>query len=153
MLQFTLRGVTHIRTGVIVRMRRASVLFLCACWIVAVASLGLRGAGHPSAAPVQAPQVPPATAEAPGQGQAGPSEQALVKQYCAGCHNARALAGGLSLDEVDPATAGTHPDVWEKVIMKLRGGMMPPVGMPRPDEATLQGFAAALEQRPDRATG
>jgi hypothetical protein len=28
--------------------------------------------------------------------------------------------------------------------------MMPPVGMPRPDEATLQGFAAALEQRIDR---
>jgi hypothetical protein len=116
------------------------MLFFCACWIVAVASLGLR-AGHPFAQP-QAP--------APGgQGAAPPSEQALVKQYCVGCHNARARTGGLSLEGLDPAAAASHADVWEKAIMKLRGGMMPPVGMPRPDATTLQGFAASLEQRID----
>ena len=83
-------------------------------------------------------------------GSAAPqSEQALVKQYCVTCHNARTLTGGLSLEGLDPAAAASHSDVWEKVIMKLRGGMMPPVGMPRPDEATLQGFAASLEQRID----
>ena len=121
-------------------MRRASMLFFCACWVVAVASLGLR-AGQPFAQP-QAP--------APGQaGAAPPSDQALVKQYCAGCHNARAQTGGLSLDGLDPAAAASHTDVWEKVILKLRGGMMPPVGMPRPAEATLQAFAASLEQRID----
>ena len=121
-------------------MRRASMLFFCACWVVAVASLGLR-AGQPFAQP-QAP--------APGQaGAAPPSDQALVKQYCADCHNARAQTGGLSLDGLDPAAAASHTDVWEKVILKLRGGMMPPVGMPRPAEATLQAFAASLEQRID----
>jgi hypothetical protein len=116
------------------------MLFFCACWVVAVASLGL-GAGHQSARP-----------QAPGprsQGAAPQSEQALVKQYCVSCHNARALTGGLSLEGLDPAAAASHSDVWEKVIMKLRGGMMPPVGMPRPDEPTLQGFAASLEQRID----
>jgi hypothetical protein len=41
--------------------------------------------------------------------------------------------------------------VWEKVVMKLRGGMMPPQGMPRPDEATLEAFAVSLEQTLDRA--
>jgi hypothetical protein len=124
-------------------MRRASILFLCACWVVGVASLGLR-AGHPSAQP-QAP--------APGnQGVAALSEQALVKQYCISCHNARALTGGLSLEGLDPAAAASHSDVWEKVITKLRGGMMPPVGMPRPDEGRLQGFAASLEQRIDAQT-
>jgi hypothetical protein len=119
---------------------RASILFFCVCWIVAVASLGLR-AGHPSALP-QAP-APGAQARTPQ------SEQALVKQYCVTCHNARALTGGLSLEGLDPAAAASHSDVWEKVILKVRGGMMPPVGMPRPDEATLQGFAASLEQRID----
>src|SRR5688572_33249148 len=132
-------------------MRRASMLFFCACWVVAVASLGL-GAGPPFAQP-QAP-APGRQAVTPQsrlrQGAtAGQAEQGLVKQYCVTCHNARALTGGLSLEGLDPAAAAGHSDVWEKVIMKLRGGMMPPVGMPRPDEATLQGFAASLEQRID----
>src|SRR5688500_2989310 len=121
-------------------MRRASMLFFCACWVVAVASLSL-GAGQQSAQP-QAPT--------PGrQGVAPQSEQALDKQYCVTCHNARARTGGLSLEGLDPAAAASYSDVWEKVTTKLRGGMMPPVGMPRPDEATLQRFAASLEQRID----
>ena len=130
------------------------MLLFCMCWIVAVASLGLR-AGHPSAQP-QAPapggerETPSGQREAPGGQRLAPqSEQALVKQYCVTCHNARTLTGGLSLEGLDPAAAASHSDVWEKVIMKLRGGMMPPVGMPRPDEARLQGFAASLEQRID----
>jgi hypothetical protein len=122
-------------------MRRASMLFFGVCWIVAVASLGL-GAG-PALAPPQAP--------AAGRQDVAPaSDQALVKQYCIGCHNARALTGGLSLEGLDPAAPGGRTDVWEEVITKVRGGMMPPVGMPRPSEATLQGFAASLEQRIDR---
>ena len=116
------------------------MLFFCACWVIAVASLGLR-AGQPSARS-QAP--------APGRQSGAPqSEQALVKQYCVGCHNDRARTGGLSLEGLDPAAAASHSDVWEKVIMKLRGGMMPPASMPRPDEAALQGFAASLERRID----
>ena len=86
-------------------MRRASILFFCACWVITVASLGLR-AGHPAAQP-QAP--------APGgQGLASESEQALVKQYCVTCHNARALTGGLSLEGLDTAEAASHSDVWER---------------------------------------
>jgi hypothetical protein len=125
------------------------MLFFCACWVVAVGSLGLR-AGQPFAQP-QPPapgrqDAPAAVRQDPGQ----QSEQALVTQYCVGCHNARARTGGLSLEGLDPAAATGQSDVWEKVITKLRGGMMPPVSMPRPDEATLQGFAASLEQRIDR---
>ena len=126
-------------------MRRAS-LFFFACWVVAVASLGLR-AGQ-SAQP-QAPAPGGQRVAAGNQAPAPQSEQALVKQYCVTCHNARTQTGGLSLEALDPAATASHSDVWEKVIMKLRGGMMPPVGMPRPAEATLQGFAASLEQRID----
>jgi hypothetical protein len=59
--------------------------------------------------------------------------------------------GGLSLEGMNPAETAAHADVWEKVVMKLRGGMMPPQGMPRPDEATLEAFAISLEQTLDRA--
>jgi hypothetical protein len=135
-------------------MRRGSILFFCACWVVSVAAFGLR-ADHPFA---QAQAVAPGgQSGAPGgqptapenQGPAPQSEQALVKQYCVTCHNARTLTGGLSLEELDPAAAASHADVWEKVIVKLRGGMMPPVGMPRPAESALQGFAGSLERRID----
>jgi hypothetical protein len=51
---------------------------------------------------------------------------------------------------MNPSEAAAHSDVWEKVVMKLRGGMMPPQGMPRPDEATLEAFAVSLEQTLDR---
>ena len=83
---------------------------------------------------------------------AAPSEPdpALVQKYCVTCHNARAKTGGLSLDGMTPADAGAHAEIWEKVARKIRGGMMPPQGMPRPDEATLEAFATALEARSTR---
>jgi hypothetical protein len=78
-------------------------------------------------------------------------DPALVQRYCLTCHSARVKTGGLSLEGMNPAEAGAHAEVWEKVVMKLRGGMMPPQGMPRPDEPTLEAFAVALEQTLDRA--
>jgi hypothetical protein len=80
-----------------------------------------------------------------------PPDAALVQKYCLTCHSARLKTGGLSLEGMNPAEAAAHTDVWEKVVMKLRGGMMPPQGMPRPDEPTLEAFAVALEQTLDRA--
>ena len=48
------------------------------------------------------------------------SQKALIDKYCVGCHNQRLLSGGLALDSVDIARVGDHPDVWEKVVRKLR---------------------------------
>ncbi len=79
------------------------------------------------------------------------SEQALVDKYCVTCHNARTLSGNLSLAGVDAAKPGEHPEIFEKVIRKVRAGLMPPAGMPRPERATLDGFAGNLETRLDRA--
>ena len=112
-------------------MRRAFILFFCACWVVSVASMGLR-AGHALAQPQAA--APAGQRTAPIEQTTAPqqSEQALVKQYCVTCHNARTLTGGLSLEGLDPAAAASHSDIWEKVIVKLRCGMMPPVAIPRP---------------------
>ena len=82
--------------------------------------------------------------------QASVPDAALVQKYCLTCHSARVKTGGLSLEGMNPADAAAHADVWEKVVTKLRGGMMPPQGMPRPDEATLEAFAVSLEQTLDR---
>ena len=81
------------------------------------------------------------------------AERALVDKYCVSCHNARLKTGGLVLDKdaIDLARVADHADVWEKVVRKLHGRMMPPQGMARPDEATTEAFAASLESSIDRA--
>jgi cytochrome c551/c552 len=78
-------------------------------------------------------------------------ERAFVQQYCAGCHNEKLKTAGLLLDKMDPAEAGQHPEQWEKVVRKLRAGMMPPAGAARPERATIDAFVAKLEATLDRA--
>jgi mono/diheme cytochrome c family protein len=79
------------------------------------------------------------------------ADTALVKQYCATCHNDRAKTGGLSLAAFDLADMAAHPAVAEKMIRKLRAGMMPPPGARRPDEPALMALVEALESRIDKA--
>ena len=75
------------------------------------------------------------------------TDQALVDKYCVTCHNARTLSGNLSLTGLDVSKPAEHPEVFEKVVRKVRAGLMPPAGMPRPERSTLDGFAASLETR------
>ena len=78
--------------------------------------------------------------------------QALLTQYCASCHNQTAKTAGLALDSMDLANVGRHAQAWEKVVRKIRSGMMPPSGARRPERAVLDGLAAELESRLDRAS-
>jgi hypothetical protein len=83
-----------------------------------------------------------------------PPDGALVQKYCVTCHSDRLKTAGLSLQNVDPAAPALDGAVWEKVVRKIQGGMMPPQGMPRPDETTLNAFVTSLEAVLDRqATG
>jgi mono/diheme cytochrome c family protein len=82
---------------------------------------------------------------------AGTSEKALIDRYCATCHNPRTRAGNLSFDTLDVAAAGREPQTWEKVVRKVRTGMMPPSNAPRPDRAALDSFAASIETMIDTA--
>ena len=75
----------------------------------------------------------------------------VIGQYCVGCHNERLLTAGLALDVVDPAQPEAHPEIWEKVITKLRAGSMPPPRRPRPDEVTYVAVAEHLETALDAA--
>ena len=93
------------------------------------------------------------TTQAPAQSAAALTspEQALVNRYCTSCHSAGMRAGGLVLAGVDVAAVVDHAELWEKVVRKLRNGLMPPAGSPRPDEPTYQRFLAKLQDDLDAA--
>ncbi|GIT20720.1 MAG: hypothetical protein CM1200mP40_04020 [Gammaproteobacteria bacterium] len=63
------------------------------------------------------------------------------------CHNGTLKTGGLELDAYDANDVAAHPEVWERVLRKLRANAMPPTGMPRPDRATFTKFEADLAAR------
>jgi hypothetical protein len=86
-----------------------------------------------------------------GQQRAPSSQRAVLTEYCLTCHNDRAKTGGLSLEQLDIDHPETNPETWEKVIRKLRAGMMPPTGAARPDRATYETFRRTLEESIDRA--
>jgi len=107
---------------------------------VAAVAVAPGGAQAPSSA---TPSATPASASVP--------DARFIEQYCASCHNARARAGGLALDALDPAKVEGHAETWEKVVRKLRTGMMPPENAPKPAAAARATFTAALEARLDAA--
>src|SRR5262249_25317933 len=76
-----------------------------------------------------------------------------LDQYCVTCHNERVHAGDLALDKMDVAHPEQRPEVWEKVVRKLRNGLMPPasVGPRRPDAKTRDGLLSYLETSLDRS--
>jgi mono/diheme cytochrome c family protein len=79
------------------------------------------------------------------------AQNLLVKQYCTGCHSEKGKAGGVSLVGFDASKATENIVISEKMIHKLRAGMMPPPNARRPDEAALTGLVESLETRIDRA--
>jgi len=79
------------------------------------------------------------------------SGRALLDRYCVTCHNQRLKTAGLAFDLVDVARVADHADVWEKVVRKLRMGMMPPAGSPRPESVAAGTFVTWLEAELDKA--
>jgi Protein of unknown function (DUF1592)/Protein of unknown function (DUF1588)/Protein of unknown function (DUF1585)/Protein of unknown function (DUF1595)/Protein of unknown function (DUF1587) len=74
----------------------------------------------------------------------------VVKKTCAGCHSDQRKQGNLSLQQFNLATIGqTAPEVAEKMINKLRTGMMPPPGRAKPGGDTLQVLLETLERTMD----
>ncbi len=94
-----------------------------------------------------APQGPPASA-APSS---TADSRAVLDRYCVTCHNERAKIAGLTLDKVDLSDIPANADVLEKVVRKVRVGMMPPQGAPRPDQAAATALVAHLTRELDRA--
>ncbi|MGE0123967.1 MAG: DUF1592 domain-containing protein [Vicinamibacterales bacterium] len=128
--------------------------------VVAVGfTLSARAAGQvarpaaPAPAAATAPRPSPRPAPMPAHAAADPltaaAQSELVTTYCATCHSDRAKAGGLSLAGFSAMRAADQPELVEKMIRKLRAGMMPPAGAKRPDAATIAALTTALEARMD----
>jgi mono/diheme cytochrome c family protein len=94
----------------------------------------------------QPPPHPPVPAAA-----AHRSLPSMVDEYCVACHDEDKKKAGLALDTLAAQDVPQHPEVWEKVVRKLRARQMPPIGKERPDEATYDAVIASLETSLDRA--
>ncbi len=81
----------------------------------------------------------------------GEETSRLAGVYCTGCHSDSNKQGGLSLASFDPRHPEKNLETTEKVIRKLRAGMMPPPGSKRPDPSDAAAFVAALESTVDQA--
>ena len=122
----------------------------CAAALLPVAALRTQ-----TAAAQANPQPAPAGQSAPAAaGGAGP--RALLDRYCVGCHNQKGKAAGqeparkLTVDDLDVARIADHGEVWERIVRKMRAGMMPPAGSRRPEKAAYDAFVASLEAELDK---
>jgi mono/diheme cytochrome c family protein len=87
----------------------------------------------------------------PGPPLTAAAHRSLIDEYCVSCHDEDKKKAGLALDTVAAHEVLQHPDVWEKVVRKLRARQMPPIGKERPDDATYDAVIASLETSLDRA--
>jgi hypothetical protein len=86
-----------------------------------------------------------------GQQRPDSSQKAILTQYCVTCHSDKTRTGGLTLEALDVDHPEANPEVWEKVVRKMRAGLMPPAGMPRPERAAYESFRHTIETSLDRA--
>src|SRR5215471_5517157 len=77
--------------------------------------------------------------------------RATLTQFCVTCHNQHAKTAGLTLDTMDLSAIAQNAETWEKVVRKLRSGMMPPQGAPHPDDATRASLISWLTTELDHA--
>src|SRR5688572_8684864 len=135
---------------------RATTCGLMAAFSVWIATSVTSLSGQSSGAPPQArpPATPVATASAAAPARTPPSvdtQRALLDRYCVSCHNERLKTANLSLQGLDLGAVPAHAELWEKVIRKLRAGVMPPPDLPRPSLAEYEGLRDWLETEIDRA--
>ncbi|MGI9626899.1 MAG: DUF1592 domain-containing protein [Longimicrobiales bacterium] len=125
-------------------------------FITAALAIGTLGsalaAGGNSSLPIA---VRPTAVLQPTEDPTGPGDadalSEVVEQYCTRCHNERRLRGNLSLEGFEVAAADREAETAERMIWKLRAGMMPPPGARRPTGDTLAAVAEAMESIIDEA--
>src|SRR5262245_52820748 len=136
-------------------MMRRTFAFLSTAALSLIAAGSVELAQQKPAAPTQA-QAPRPTAPPAARAAAAPpimtleAQTELTKKYCVGCHNDKSKSGNMSLTELDLAHPEKNPVLAEKVIRKVRVGLMPAAGAPRPETETLRAFAESLEFQMDK---
>jgi hypothetical protein len=75
----------------------------------------------------------------------------LLRQTCTGCHNDKLASGGLNINQfLDPASIGPKREGWDRIVAKLRGGEMPPKGIPKPPAPQIDTLVQYLQGEFDR---
>ena len=92
-----------------------------------------------------------ASAQAPGGFSTPGAQRAFLNQYCAYCHSDKLKSGSMTLTKLDLEHIDQSAELAEKVVRKLRVGLMPPPGMPRPARELVIAFAGSLEAGLDQA--
>src|SRR6202453_688794 len=112
---------------------------------------GAKTDGTPAPASSPRPVLPQISLPQISSVTSAPQERALLDFYSVTCHKGAGAPAGLALDKLDPANVEKDADKWEKVVRKLRAGMMPPAGMPRPAAATYESAVSFLENALDKS--
>jgi hypothetical protein len=79
------------------------------------------------------------------------SQWSTIGLYCFGCHNEEVRAGNLLLDQLSAESVPQHPEIFEKVVRKLRGRQMPPPGMEQPSQQEVDALISWLESTLDKS--
>src|SRR5262245_27871883 len=82
------------------------------------------------------------------------THRATFQRYCLTCHTERLKAQGtvpISLETLDLSKISANAEIWEKVVLKVRAGVMPPAGSSRPDKPVRDAFLTWLESELDRS--
>jgi hypothetical protein len=108
---------------------------------------GMRQTTHEARRMAQA-VAPLVAASAAG---AGSSSNALIQQYCLRCHNDELRRGSMSLQRFDATSPQASAELAEKIVVKLRAGMMPPPNARRPEGASVLTLVESLESLLDAA--
>src|SRR5438132_4710953 len=120
-------------------MKKRLLLAGCTALVLAIPGYGQTAGPQKQSAATGAAPATSATAQ-----------RTLLDQYCVTCHNDKTKRANLTLEKLDLATVGDNPQLWEKVVRKLRAGVMPPPGMRRPALAEYEGLRDWLENEIDR---
>ena len=113
--------------------------------LLAAAGIALMAGGLQAAGP-QAQSATAAASRSP--------QRTLFNRYCLTCHNQTQSARGtvpVAFEHLDLANIGAGAQIWEQVVRKMRAGVMPPAGRPRPDVPASEGFVSWLETELDAA--
>ena len=112
------------------------LLIVGALWLGAVTGVFPQSAGSGATNPA----APPVSAH-----------RDVIATYCTSCHNQRLRTAGLTLDSINVDDVAGSAEIWEKVVRKVRGGLMPPAGARQPDAPTRDAFVTSIEAELDRA--
>jgi hypothetical protein len=123
----------------------------CALATALVVSMSAVDGQSPAAGPSRPPRVAGATRAVPPTA-AGPTadHKATLDRYCVTCHNDRVKTANLSLQGMDLSRVADQAELWERVIRKLRAGVMPPPNLPRPSLQEYESLRDHLETSIDR---